>query len=146
METRLILVQFSFSNKNVVPSSLPWAEEEKSHQSRERARRNTTSGNSPLVGPLESCSLEKLVDELTSDPALAIVDAFAQSRIKLENRRRYSMARFTFCESTQAREVSEEFSELAISSLRQLAEQAIWRVRAYESITKMEMRLKVRRS
>ena len=124
---RLIDVQFSFSNVNVVPAILKERELEGLD---ERDERKAREGSGQLViAPTENTSLRGF--ELAG---YELVDAFYQPRIHPKNPQIiYHAVRFLFARHAYAHP-SEGFSrgrDAICEEFRGMCQQAMWRVRAY---------------
>lgn len=128
---RLVGMQFSFSNINIVPESLKKRELESLE---ERNERKTREGSGEMVITLtENSSLAEFLNDLEV-AGYELVDTFYQPRVHPKNPRIiYHMMRFLFARHEYA-DPSEEFKGVrnAISAeLLKICEQAMWRVRAY---------------
>ena len=129
--TRLISMQFSFSNINIVPKLLKERELETLEDCNERRSRE---GNGEIViTPTENSFLIEFLNDLEIS-GYELVDAFYQPRVHPKNSRIiYHMVRFLFARREYV-DISEEFKKVrdTISvELRKICEQAMWRVRAY---------------
>ena len=128
---RLVGLQFSFSNINVVPELLKELELESLEERNERKGRK--SSGEMVITPTENSSLMEFLSDLEV-AGYELVDAFYQPRVHPKNPRIiYHMARFLFARREHA-DPSEEFKGVrnAISAeLLKICEQAMWRVRAY---------------
>jgi hypothetical protein len=129
---RLVSMQFSFSNINVVPTSVKKLELE---MLEERNERKTYKGNGEvIIKPIENVSLVEFLDNL--EVGYELVDAFYQPRIDPKDprgNRIYHMVRFLFARRKYV-ELSDEFKEVRSTihaELRKICEQAMWRVRAF---------------
>jgi hypothetical protein len=125
-------MQFSFSNINVVPTSVKKLELE---MLEERNERKTYKGNGEvIIKPIENVSLVEFLDNL--EVGYELVDAFYQPRIDPKDprgNRIYHMVRFLFARRKYVK-LSDEFKEVRstiYAELRKICEQAMWRVRAF---------------
>ena len=130
---RMVMLQFSFSNPDVIPLSM---------------RRKTQ--NEPLlfdcktrldgvlvIKPTEKCSLVKFIGELEMS-GYKIVNAFYRKRIDNKDpssKRKYHIVRFFFARREFA-EISDEFKKnrnTVYAELRSMCENAMWQVKLFSN-------------
>gem|GEM_PF-5330048 len=135
MEERMIVVQFSFSNRQVVPDEfLPQRQEETAEEAAVRFRRSNGEKT------LESLSDHVYLHDLHSQMNLAnyfLVDAFYQKKFdSLTQNRKIWVVRFVFVREDYLRGGKKESPEKiinALNALRELCETSMWRVSVYEN-------------
>ena len=128
---RLVALQFSFSNINIVPEIL---QERELDTTADRNERKAREGSGEMViMSTENSSLVKFLNDLEAS-GYELVDAFYQPRVHPKNPRiLYSMVRFLFARREYV-DLSDEFRktrDVTYAELRKICEQAMWRVRAY---------------
>ena len=129
---RLIALQFSFSNPDVIPQGIKRAEKE---TFKERNDRKSRSSGVMVIEPTENCSLVEFLGELET-AGYEMVDAFHKERIDQKSRgKRYHMVRFLFarCEFVN---LSKEFAEVRdniYGELLEMCRMAMWRVRIFSN-------------
>ncbi len=104
---RMIIVQFSFSNKNVIPRLLVRSQPETEQEHVERRNRST---GVMIIPPTESCSLEGLLESIEVR-GYEMVNSFCKERIDSKDpmqKRTYWMVRFQFVKSSLI-DLSEDF-------------------------------------
>ena len=141
-DIRLIIIQISFSNPQIVPDCV-----RKIKQETEKDRKIRTSRNSgvTIIHPTENCSLVGFIGDICE--AYELVDAFHQERIPKKvsgqsNRyfgqsmqEYYQTLRFVFARKDFV-SPSPEFQELqdkVLSSLMGICDMALWRVRVFNN-------------
>lgn len=124
-DVRAVLLQFSFSNKNLIP---PWV-----YDASEKRRPTKEDGGKEVISATQDCSLVGFVEAFV-EGNYKLVDAFTQERSYGNNPRSfYYIVGFVFVRTEFAR-VSEsymEFRDVIIGGLKDLCNQSFWRVRAY---------------
>lgn len=129
---RLVGLQFSFSNRALIPTSVKRRSREMPEESRERKSR---ADGFILIQPTPLCSLTGFVDDLYR-AEFQLVDAFYQERLDhicKGGNKTYFTARYVFSRNEFATP-SEFFvgvREGVLVSLIDLAEKSFWRVRAF---------------
>ena len=132
--TRLVMLQFSFSNSNVIPASVKRLNRETQD---ERVERKSHSSGVMVVEPTEKCSLVELLEDLEA-AGYEMVDGFYKERIDAKDprsKRTYHMVRFFFAR----REFMELFDEFKAvrdnirTELQGICEGALWRVRSFSN-------------
>jgi len=127
---QLIMLQFSFSNINVVPECVRDLPRESINESLSRKR---IANGELVINPIENVDVVTFLTDLTSS-GYELVDASYQHRVdRRDLRRTYHMVRFVFARSEHAT-LSNEFLAIRkniVASLREMCEQAIWRVRLF---------------
>jgi hypothetical protein len=130
---KLIMFQFSFSNKDLVPLFVRWETPETAQERKARAARKADpqNGVEEVIPATMNASLWELF--FSGDLATAgyeLVDAFYKPRQK-PDRSVYRMVRFTFCRFVRV--TDEKFKNtlpLTMDVFRQFCRAAMWRVRA----------------
>lgn len=128
---RLIALQFSFSNPDVIPASVKRLDRETPEERNERKKH---SNGTLVIEPTENCSLVDFLGELEA-AGYEMVDAFYKERIDPKDpygRRTYHMVRYLFARREFV-DLSEEFKavrDVNSRELRSICEVAMWRVRA----------------
>ena len=131
---RLVSLQFSFSNpdvippavKRVAPETVPGRVERKSH-----------SSGTMIIAPTEKCSIEGIVERLEA-AGYELVDAVYQTRRDGKDprlQRTYHMVRFIFARHEFA-QVTPEFMgqrDAIRAALQSMSTTAMWRVRAFDN-------------
>ena len=131
---RLVLIQFSFSNRDEVPGSIRRREPETPDGSRER---KTHTSGTLVVEPTENCSTAWMLEDL-EDAGYRMVDAFSEERIHEQGspgKRAYWTVRFTFARREYA-VTMEEFRrtrDAAREDFSRMCRRALWRVRVFEN-------------
>jgi len=129
-DVRMVTIQFSFSNREVVPAVIRQRNRETPF---EYVARHLRTAGKRVVEPTENVYLEKFLTELEA-AGFELVDAFYQCRPKGENLdRTYYMARFLFARRAFA-VPSAEFALVRDSirtELQEMLHTAFWRVRAF---------------
>lgn len=130
---RLVALQFSFSNPDVIPSMVK--QQEKETKEKRMARKSQLSGFL-AIRPTEKCSLVEFLVEL--ERQYELVDAFYEERIHGKDprgRRTYHMVRFLFARREFV-EISDEFERVRGSirtALSEMCHKAMWRIRAFSN-------------
>ena len=124
---RLTILQFSFSNRKVIPEGI----NEKPPETAQSftARTEYTEGEQFLL-PIKGVSALPFIADL-NEAGQQLVDAYWQARIK--NGREYFIICFTFTASNYENS-SEEFLKVrskALEALLELFSEAMWRVRGF---------------
>jgi len=131
---RLISLQFSFSNPDVIPATVRRQNQE---TPKERVERKSHSNGIMVIEPTEKCSLIEFLGQL-EEAGYEMVDAFCKERINakdLHNKRTYHMVRFLFARREFA-ELSDEFLEvrdIIRAELWSICKSAMWRVRSFSN-------------
>lgn len=126
---RLISLQFSCTNRNVVPPSVGFGGSETAEEHNKRRER---ANGTLVVGPTKNVSLVEFLDDL-GEAGYELVDAFYQRRTNPKSGRGYYMIRFLFCRHEHV-EISQEFRDkrsIILTDLEELCERATWQVRAF---------------
>lgn len=131
---RLVSLQFSFSNPDVIPATVKRQEREILE---ERVARKSNSTGLLVIEPTEKCSLVEFFQEL-EEVGYEMVDGVYKERIDAKDprkRRTYHMVRFVFARRDFV-ELSEEFKEVRDvirAELQNICESAMWRVRMFSN-------------
>ena len=128
---RLVAVQFSFSNSNMIPVSVKHLEKENTE---ERTKRKGYSRGVRVIEPTMKCSLEGFVEDLKK-AGYEMVDAFYKERINPKCRKTYHMIHFLFARREFV-DISDEFikaREGIYSELHSICKSTMWRVRAFSN-------------
>lgn len=133
IDFRLVMIQFSFSNKNVVPKfAVRLRQKEKPLEAALRVIRGT---GVQVIEPTYHVSVAQLLDGLTLN-RYALTDATYQERIGGKTaQERYHAIRFEFTPVKLAM-LTEEFDKKwdhAIAGFRRICEDAMWRVRGFDN-------------
>lgn len=127
---RLVTIQFSSTNLNIIPVSLRHKELETEEERILRESRPVTGVR--FLGPKENCFLEEFVDKLEA-AGYELVDASEQERLDRKDasrRRVYGVAQFVFARREFVRR--DEIDPLTIDSnhleLERMLQSAFWRV------------------
>lgn len=134
LNARLVILQFSFSNPDVISSSVRRRGKETEE---ERVIRKSHSGGAMLIAPTAKCSLVEFLGELET-AGYEMVAGFYKERIDandLRGKRTYHMVRFLFARREFA-EFSAEFKKMRDvirAELRSICEGALWRVRVFDN-------------
>lgn len=122
---KLVTLQFSFSNRDVVPCGLKQKPRETIEDS---VRRHGDGNGEVLIPPTEKCSLSPILGGLERE-GYGLVDAHYQQRVDGKDpygRRTFHMVRFTFILGASP-------SFAARNALEEMVSTAFWRVRAYSN-------------
>lgn len=125
-----IMLQFSFSNPEVVPPLLWHLPPE---TVAERIARKSLAGGTVVIQPTENCSIISFVNNL-EQAGYVLVNAFCKERIHGKDLvTPYYVLRFVFIryEDAQITEAFDNVRHSIMDSLRGICETALWRVRAY---------------
>ena len=129
-DVRMVAIQFSFSNREVVPAVIRQRNRETPF---ENVARHLRTAGERVIEPTENVYLKEFLTELEA-AGFELVDAFYQCRPKGENLdRTYYMARFLFAR----RELAVPSAEFALvrdsirTELQEMLHTAFWRVRAF---------------
>lgn len=130
--SRLVIVQFSFSNSSIIPELVSKRAPETKV---EAAKRNQQASGFLVIEPCENVSIDTFVVELEA-AGYVLVDGVTQTR-QHQNKpgQSYHMVRFVFARSEHA-EVSDHFKSvqsLLRMELQDITETAFWRVRAFSN-------------
>lgn len=132
---RLVSMQFSFSNENLIPASVKEVEHENLEEQAQRKARETSSKSAGtcVIDPIEDVSLAQFLDNL--EPAgYEMVDAFYQPRPHPKNPHvTYHMVRFLFARNEYV-DLSEYFAKVRGTIREELVKMttdAMWRVRVF---------------
>jgi len=127
---RMIVVQFSFSNPEVIPSGIKRRGRESVF---EHVARKLQATGERVIEPTENVFLGHLVGDLEGN-GFELVDAFYQCRPKGENLdRTYYMVRFLFARREFAMPSAEfmQVRDAIRAELQEMLRIAFWRVRAF---------------
>ncbi len=129
-DIKIILLQFSFSNKSIVPLGVRWTAKETSEERAKRTQRAIKG--ICVISPTEKVFVD--IFEEIENMGFVMINAFYKPRIDPKDEDdTYQMVRFTFAtNSPQA--FSENFKKIQESAreeLRRLCNESLWRVRAY---------------
>ena len=131
---RLVALQFSFSNPDVIPATVKRQDRETPE---ERVVRKSHSSGVMVIEPTEKCSLVEFLGELEA-AGYEMVDGFYKERIDAKdprNKRTYHMVRFLFARHEFV-ELSDEFKkvrDVIRTELQSICESAMWRVRSFSN-------------
>lgn len=130
--TRLLALQFSFSNRAIVPECLPVRSAETTEEHIVRQDRKERGETEVLMEPTPNVSLSRVLEDLDG-AQYDLVDAFYQSRIGKNGR--FQMLRFLFARRAFATPsdhcifLRDEY----LSALQRIVDEAFWRVRAFRN-------------
>ena len=129
---RLVIVQFSFSNPDVIPPSVRRRSPE-THE--ERGERKDRADGDMILEPTAGASLAEFPRDLET-AGYKLVDAFCKERINDNpHLKKYYMVRFVFARREYA-EISQGFWKVrdAIrAELQSICGSSLWRVRAFDN-------------
>lgn len=131
---RLVILQFSFSNPDVIPATVKRQHRETPE---ERAVRKSHPSGVMVIEPTKKCSLVEFLGELEA-AGYEMVDAFYKERIDAKDprgKRTYHTVRFLFARREFV-ELSDEFKkvrDVIRAELQSICESAIWRVRSFSN-------------
>jgi len=131
-DVRMIMLQFSFSNPNVIPSCVRRLNQETQDELLDRKSR---SNGILVIKPTERCFLAGFIKDLNMSE-YEIVDSFYKKRIDAKDsngKNKYHTVRFLFARREFA-EVSNDFKKvrpIISTELRKICETAMWRVRLF---------------
>jgi len=134
---RMALVQFSFSNGNIVPPSLLKRERDIETPFEQKERKERHTGVAFIDPPVENVSIVDFLRDDLQDSGFELVDAFYQPRFNPKDRagkRIYHMVRFVFVQSQHVTNLNKEFlaeRDLLLGGLYAIVTEATWRVRGY---------------
>ena len=130
---RRVMLQFSFSNPEIIPISM-----RRKTQSEPLSFDHKTRPNGTLViNPTEKCSLAGFIRELEMS-GYEIVDAFYRKRIDSRDsggKKKYHMVRFIFVRH-ESSELSDEFIKrrnIVQTELLNICSAALWRVKLFKN-------------
>lgn len=130
--TRILLMQFSFTNKSAVPKCIPMMDDELLRESHER--KQVISGVQ-IIPPILNVDVKPFLTPLVSS-GYELVDARYQPRVDRRNARKtYHMIRFVFCRHEYAK-VTDQFAvrrDACWAALSEMCTVAMWRVRGYRN-------------
>jgi len=131
---RLVALQFSFSNPDVIPTTVKCQDRETPE---ERVERKNYLGGIMVIEPTEKCSLVEFLKELEA-AEYEMVDAFYKERIDAKDprgKRTYHMVRFLFarCEFAELSDEFKEMRDVSRAELQSICEAAMWRVRSFSN-------------
>lgn len=138
---REIYLQFSFSNRKLVPSWIPSIDCEKGEE--RKTRKGRVGRGTQFITPTPGVSLLDFVCDLEQE-GFRLVDAVYQMRVDEKKSQwkndsqhhgaMYCMVRFIFSRNY---EISESYEEILRDKMRPalvlICQQALWRVRAYHN-------------
>lgn len=133
-DTRLVVLQFSFSNPDAIPTRVKRLEQE---TNKERQERKSHSTGVMVIEPTTNCHVNGFLGELTG-AGYELVDAFTKERIDPKDPRgirTYHVVRFVFCHKNHV-DCSEEFRTIRDEIFAELSEMtrvAMWRVRVFSN-------------
>lgn len=129
---RLVSLQFSFSNPNIIPKNVRRREQETKAESDTRKQ---NQGGILAIEPCENVSIATLVLELES-LGYKLVDGLYQARQdRVRPSQMYHMVRFIFARTEHA-EISDQFREIQLKireELLDICENAFWRIRVFSN-------------
>jgi len=128
----LISIQASFSNRRLVPDSIPARQAETAIES---ISRKLVKTGELVIDPIPNCSLEQFVGQLEA-AGFELVDAFSQERVNHKDLKRpYQMIRFIFARRERAHptEIFQAQSDVVRWDLQKLLRTAFWRVRIFRN-------------
>ena len=133
----LVMLQFSFSNINVVPKWVRQEKPEDAQKHQERIARKSSATGVTVIEPAENCSANGFLDELKS-AGYELVDALYQTRMNKPGtyNKVYHMVRYTFGRTRDDAVVPDEFQNALIKArdeLGTLIDTAMWRVRVFSN-------------
>lgn len=127
---RLITVQFSFSNRKIIPNLIRFERETKIESITRKARASGVL----QIEPTERISIAEFPQDLTN-AWYTMVDAFYQLRSGVSGKA-YHIVRFTFVRNNYVADVAEEFIPIRGSmhaALQEICDSAFWRVQAFKN-------------
>lgn len=130
---RMIALQFSFSNKKIVPTSIRHIPKE---TPKEFILRKQKANGVMIIQPVHQCSLIEFITDL-ENAKYTMVDALYQQRLNAGCLRAkyYHMIRFLFTRPEYARpseELLEKYNNIK-TELSKLCAEAMWRVRIFSN-------------
>ncbi len=130
-KTRVVVIQFSFSNKKLVPPSV---KEEPFEKFREQSKRRKRGGTGERVlDPVERCSTYNIIEDLFRH-GFSLVGAFSQQRHHPDDhrgRKMYQMVRFSFARTNAASKEFLQRRDDVLRGLQKLLADSAWRVRVF---------------
>ena len=130
-KAEMVLLQFSFSNSEAIPSVVRmWS----TGGEREANEKQTTKSGVMVIDNKEQVDLSG-VSSLLEDESYQLVDVFYESREAVNRKNstaRFYTVRFTFVSGEQHPPLMEKNSEL-LTALECLCEEAFWAVRVFEN-------------
>lgn len=130
---RRVMLQFSFSNPEVIPISM----RRKTQSEPLLFDRKTRPNGTLVISPTEKCSLAGFFRELENS-GYEMVDAFYRKRIDSRDsggKKKYHMVRFIFVRH-EFSELSDEFinrRNVVQTELRSICDAALWRVKLFKN-------------
>ncbi len=128
VSTPVVVVQFSFANRKVVPFGLPWRPNETIAEAANRSDRHTGKQIVKPVSPLYADNLYNLLWQ----QGYRLVEAWAQERRKGKGVSYYA-CRFTFWQREEAVFPGEEVFATNVVAFFGLVQSATWRFRAFSN-------------
>lgn len=132
---RLVLIQFSFSNGEVIPRSVKRLSPETRKEMTNRVNGNGHATGELIIPPTLRCGLADFPSNLKEN-GFELVEAFYQKRIDPKDARKtYHMVRFVFAPGEFAKP-SKEFTairEEIVPGFEKICQDAMWRVKVYEN-------------
>lgn len=131
-EVRIVKLQFSFSNSDVIPASVKRVARETLD---EMIERKGPGAGVMVIQPTERCSILEFIEELEAS-GYELVDAFYKARIDKKDpriARTYHMVRFVFARNEFAEPSAEFVTKRGVirADLEKICDDAMWRVRAF---------------
>lgn len=131
---RMVAVQFSFSNRDIVPQTVHWMEMEQYHELVERLRE--PGGQIVLVSQVY-CSILQFIEDLTS-AGFGLVSAIYKERIDADSPygRTYHMVRFLFGRRVPDQNLPAKIAKKRadwLEELKKMSSEAMWRVRIFQN-------------
>ena len=124
----MVFVQFSFSNRKIVPFSLPWRPNETAAEAANRNNRHTGKQTVEPVAPVYADNLYNLLWW----QGYRLVEAWAQERRKGKGVYFYA-CRFIFWRREEAVFPGEEVFARNVVAFQELVREATWRFRAFSN-------------
>lgn len=132
--TKMIVLQFSFSNEAAIPANIRRATDE---TPTERSERKANHSGREILPATMNVGLGSLTSE-TEHQSFRLVDAFAKERIHAKGspgQKKYWTVRYVFAaaEIFRPSEKQAELEAAAIPALVEMTTSAMWRVRAFDN-------------
>ena len=138
--TQLVVLQFSFSNNNMVP---PWIPEEESETfSEHKRRKNFSVKGEKIINEIQDIDVSNVFNDLVCLNFI-IINAFCKKREDVKSklfphggRRKYWMVRYTLARSFEAKNISNEFKNILNNEIKESLLKILsdpWRVRAFKN-------------
>lgn len=129
---RTVILQFSFSNPNVVPASVRCRR--KRETPKEQSKRKSHPSGTLIIEPTMNCKMSSFFGELLEE-GYELVDASFQERVHLKNKKQvYYAVRFVFCRKEFAKpteEFKQKRDDICFNGLGRICNEALWRIRVY---------------